>query len=123
MKKQFYTLAALLVMGITANAQVGIGTVAPDASSMLDVKSTKAGFLMPRMTTANRTAIASPAAGLQVFDTTTNSIWFFDGTAWKDSGTSTNIYNSNGALTSNRSVNMADKNLQFNSIFLDYWID
>ncbi len=116
MKKQFYTLAALLVMGITANAQVGIGTVTPDASSMLDIKSTTAGFLMPRMTTANRTAIASPAAGLQVFDTTTNTIWFFDGTAWVNSGgTATNIYTSNGTLSGNRSVNMADKNLQFNS--------
>ncbi len=113
MKKQLYTIAALLVMGIAANAQVGIGTVTPDASSMLDIKSTTAGFLMPRMTTANRTAIASPAAGLQVFDTTTNSIWFFDGTAWKDAATSTNIYNSDGLLTNSRTIDYDGYDLTF----------
>ncbi len=115
MKRQFYALVVLLITSLVANAQVGIGTKTPVASSMLDITSTTKGFLMPRMLTAERTAIVSPVAGLQVFDTTSNTIWFFDGTAWKDSGTSTNIYNSNGALTSNRSVNMADKNLQFNA--------
>ena len=37
---------------------------------------------MPRMTTAERTAIATPATGLQVYDTTTNSLWFYNGTGW-----------------------------------------
>ncbi len=37
---------------------------------------------MPRMTTAERTAIATPATGLQVYDTTTNSYWYYNGTAW-----------------------------------------
>ena len=37
---------------------------------------------MPRMTTAERTAIATPANGLQVYDTTTNSYWFYNGTVW-----------------------------------------
>lgn len=32
----------------------------PDASAMLDVQSTAKGMLIPRMTTAQRTAIASP---------------------------------------------------------------
>ncbi|MGV1013322.1 MAG: hypothetical protein ACOYBS_12865, partial [Flavobacterium sp.] len=35
-----------------------------------------------RMTTAERTAIATPATGLQVYDTTTNSYWYYNGTAW-----------------------------------------
>ena len=111
MKNKFYTLAALLVMGITANAQVGIGTTAPATSSMLDVASTTKGFLMPRMTTANRIAIASPAAGLQVYDTTTNSIWFFNGSTWLNGGL--NIYNSNGSLTGDRTVGYGGKNLTF----------
>lgn len=76
MKKQLYTIAALLIMGITANAQVGIGTTTPDASSMLDITSTTKGLLAPRLTTANRDAIASPgpANGLVIYNTTTNRI-------------------------------------------------
>lgn len=82
MKKQLYTIAALLLMGIAANAQVGIGTTTPAATSMLDITSTTAGLLKPRMTTGQRTAIASPATGLEVFDLTTNTTWFFNGTIW-----------------------------------------
>ena len=36
------------------NAQVGIGTTAPDASSILDIQSTEAGILIPRMTEVRR---------------------------------------------------------------------
>ncbi|MPT34860.1 MAG: hypothetical protein E2604_07185, partial [Flavobacterium sp.] len=50
-------------------AQVGIGTTMPDASSLLDMTSTSKGLLTPRMTTAQRTAITSPANGLLVYDT------------------------------------------------------
>jgi hypothetical protein len=35
------------------------------------------------MTSAERTAITSPAAGLQVYDTTTNTNEVYNGTAWK----------------------------------------
>ena len=54
----------------------------PDASAILDVKSTVKGMLVPRMTTAQRTAIASPAAGLLVYDTDTKSFWHHQGTGW-----------------------------------------
>ncbi|WP_296150420.1 tail fiber domain-containing protein [uncultured Flavobacterium sp.] len=76
MKKQLYTIAALLIIGITANAQVGIGTTTPDGSSMLDVTSTTKGLLAPRLTTANRDAIVTPgpANGLVIYNTTTNRI-------------------------------------------------
>lgn len=63
-------------------AQVGIGTNAPDNSAMLQVQSTDKGFLLPQMTSAQRTSIATPANGLQVYDTNTNSIWYFNGTFW-----------------------------------------
>jgi len=88
MKKQIYTLAVVLIMGFTAQAQVGIGTPTPSPSSMLDITSTTKGLLMPRMTTGQRTAIPSPATGLQVYDTTTNSFWYFNGTIWVNSGAS-----------------------------------
>jgi hypothetical protein len=60
----------------------------PDATAMLDVKSTTRGFLAPRMTYAQRTAISSPATGLLVFQTDNalrfeKGFYFYDGTAWK----------------------------------------
>lgn len=64
------------------NAQVGIGTNTPDNSAMLQVQSTEKGFLLPQMSSAQRTSIATPANGLQVYDTNTNSIWYFNGTFW-----------------------------------------
>ena len=80
--KLFFAAAFLTAGMASAQSGVGVGTTTPDASSALDVTSTTKGFLMPRMTTAQRTAIATPATGLQVYDTTTNSQWFYNGTVW-----------------------------------------
>lgn len=84
-------LLAFLVMGnAIAFAQIGIGTTTPDATSILDMESTTQGMLAPRMTTAQRMAIASPANGLLIFDTTLGSFMHYDGltTSWvKLSGT------------------------------------
>lgn len=57
------------------------GSVA-HSSAILDIKSITKGVLSPRMTTVQRTAIAAPAAGLSVYDTDTNSFWYYGGTAW-----------------------------------------
>jgi hypothetical protein len=67
-------------------AQVGINEDGsqPNASALLDVKSTTKGILIPRMTTTQRTNISSPATGLMVFDSTTNSFWFYNGAAWTE---------------------------------------
>jgi uncharacterized protein (TIGR02145 family) len=55
----------------------------PDPSSMLDVKSTTKGVLIPRMTASQRTAIASPANGLLVMQTDgAAGAYYFSGTAW-----------------------------------------
>lgn len=59
----------------------GMGTL--DNSAILQANSTTRGFLPPRMTTAQRTAIVSPAAGLMVYDTDTNKSYTYDGTAWQ----------------------------------------
>lgn len=48
---------------------VGVGTNTPDASAILEVSSTSQGFLFPRMSEAQRGAIASPATGLLVYQT------------------------------------------------------
>ncbi|MGM0650110.1 MAG: hypothetical protein ACQES1_06330, partial [Bacteroidota bacterium] len=58
-----------------------------DASSMLDVKSTTAGMLIPRMTATDRDAISNPANGLVVFVTSDNAFYYNAGTTdtpdWK----------------------------------------
>jgi hypothetical protein len=68
--------------GLLVQGNVGIATTSPNASAQLDVVSTTKGFLPPRMTTTQRNAIASPAAGLQVFDTTLNMMSYYNGTIW-----------------------------------------
>jgi hypothetical protein len=55
---------------------------AANASSILDLTSTTKGFLPPRMTTTQKNAIASPATGLMVYDTTLNLISVYNGTTW-----------------------------------------
>lgn len=73
------SLFLILVSGaFTMNAQVGIGTTDPDPSSILDIKSDSAGLLVPRMTTAERTAIVSPANSLLVYDKDANAFFFYD---------------------------------------------
>ncbi len=85
--KNYLFSAGFIMTCITAHAQgVGIGTTQPAASSMLDITSTTKGFLAPRMTSTQRTNISSPAAGLQVYDTTTNTLWYFNGTVWVNGG-------------------------------------
>jgi nitrogen fixation protein len=67
----------------TSASTMSIGKASTaDASSILDLVSTTRGFLPPRMTTTQRNAIASPAAGLIVYDTTLNLPHFFNGTIW-----------------------------------------
>lgn len=75
----------ILFIGLSAifsNAQVGIGTATPDASSVLDVTSTSAGFLPPRLTTAQRDAIGSPAIGLTVYNIEINCLEWWNGSIW-----------------------------------------
>ena len=80
------TFLIAFVAGIFAvHAQVGIGTNSPEASSALDISSTEKGLLIPRMTTAQRTAIANPANSLLVFDTETNSYWSYIEDVWQES--------------------------------------
>lgn len=57
-------------------AQVGIGTTNPDPSSILDIRTTDKGLLIPRLTTAQRNAISNPANGLMIYNTDMNAFQF-----------------------------------------------
>lgn len=87
MKTGLIFLFLLLTYASLAQQQgVAISTdgSAAASSAMLDVKSTDKGMLVPRMTTAQRTAIANVVKGLLVFDNTTSSFWFYNGSAWTE---------------------------------------
>jgi hypothetical protein len=59
----------LLLVSFYAFAQTGIGTTTPNASAKLEIASTDKGLLIPRMTAAQRAAIVTPANGLLVYQT------------------------------------------------------
>jgi hypothetical protein len=79
-------LSLLLILNTSIFAQgVGINEsgAAADASAILDVSSTTQGFLPPRMTQSERDAITNPAAGLMIFNTSTNRLNYYNGTVWE----------------------------------------
>ncbi len=73
----------LLLVSTISLGQVGIGTETPDASSALDITSTTAGILVPRMLESERTAISNPATGLLVYQTDgAAGFWYYSGSTW-----------------------------------------
>jgi hypothetical protein len=66
---------------IVGNLVVGGNSI--DASSQVEVRSTTRGFLPPRMTTTQKNAIASPASGLVVYDTTLGKLCVRGAAAWE----------------------------------------
>jgi hypothetical protein len=79
----FRTASQTEQMRIDSSGNVGIGTAAPNASAILDVQSTTKGFRLPNMTTVQKNAVATPAAGLMVFDTTLAKACVYSGAAWE----------------------------------------
>ncbi len=90
MKKIFLLFAA----AFTINAQsqtntfpttgsAGVGTTTPAASAIMEIASTSKGLLIPRMTVAQRNAIAAPATGLLIYQTNaTPGVYMYNGIAW-----------------------------------------
>lgn len=65
-----------------STGEIGVGDTTTYASAIFAIGSTTRGFLPPRMTTAQKTAISAPAAGLVVYDTTLNKLCVYT-TAWE----------------------------------------
>lgn len=85
MKKLLLILFAFTSIGQFSYGQTGISSTgaAPDASAMLDVISTTSGFLTPRMTVAQKSAISTPATGLLIYQTDgTAGFYYYNGTTW-----------------------------------------
>ena len=89
MRNLLFLLAFLcLLFSGSLRAQVAVNTSGnpADASAMLDITSTQKGVLIPRMSSLDRVGINTPATGLLVYDTTTKTFQYYDGTEWKSVG-------------------------------------
>ena len=74
MKKCLLFLVTPFFYFLSISQNVGIGTTTPNSSAQLDISSTSAGLLPPRMSTLQRNAIINPAPGLIIFNITTQSL-------------------------------------------------
>ncbi len=93
-KVLFILMIFIARLSIAQVAINGSGSSA-DNSAMLDVSSTTKGILIPRMISAQRDAISSPAQGLMVFVTTDSTFYFYEGNTWKKVGLGASGWNYN----------------------------
>ncbi len=118
MKKLFFLSIVLIGLSICpssfVNAQ-GVGVnpsgASPDNSAGFDVNFTNKGFLLPRLTEAQRDAIGNPALGLQIFNTTTNCLNLWIGSTWRqicgDCDFNAPTPSNNGALCEGATLNLS----------------
>src|SRR5437868_3385072 len=96
----FALTAMLTIVNGTFNAasaqSMGIAStsITPDASSILEVRSSTKGVLIPRLSTTERDAVTSPATGLMIYNTTTNKFNYYNGSAW------TAVFSGSGVVNS-----------------------
>lgn len=81
-KRSAGLLVWLMLPILSLGQSVGVNTPTPHSSAVLDVNSTEKGFLPPRMTTAQRDAIASPSPGLVIYNSETNCLEFWNASGW-----------------------------------------
>jgi len=105
--------ASLITGGINIGKNIRVketgyfGSGSLDASAILELSSTTAGFLPSRMTTTQRDAIGSPATGLVLWNSTTDTLQNYDGVAWGDiASASASILSGTSNVTCNASGNV-----------------
>jgi len=118
MKYKLLLFTTALLFGIQSYAQTGVAInntgADPDTSAMLDVSSTSKGLLVPRLTEAQRTAIALPAKGLLVYQNDgTEGFYYYDGSAWTNLSL-VNFTESNFTYDSRTGVKFTPNNAQTN---------
>jgi hypothetical protein len=78
----FQRIDFVTIQGNLQSPAMGVGTMSPNSSAILDITSRSKGFLPPRMTNTEMNAISSPAAGLVVYDTSNNKLTVYNGSTW-----------------------------------------
>jgi len=100
---EWYEIGVTFVTGTTGTVHPGGGVsinvtnTSPDSSAILDVNDTSRGILVPRLTGT----ITSPAIGLIIYNTSTNSFNYYNGSGWiAPCATSTGISGTIGSQSS-----------------------
>jgi hypothetical protein len=68
---------------VVSSAGYSTGSYTTTPSAVFEIASTTQGFLLPRMTTAQRDLIDEPTPGLMIYDTDVNRISYYNSTDWK----------------------------------------
>jgi hypothetical protein len=106
MRRIILILLAFISINSFSQNNVGIGTLSPDATSLLELKATDKGLLVPRLTTNQRLSIVNPAVSLLVYDTDFNCFYYFKPIqGWID-------------MCSNSNVNITNAIVQNDSLFI-----
>lgn len=102
---------ALRIAGYSQQ-NVGIGTTTPDNNAMLDIHSTTAGVLIPRLNTAQQTTLAgmltTAETGMLVTDATTGKLVYWGGSGWLTS-------TPGNALSAQTPLSVSTNNVQLNA--------
>lgn len=82
----FFIISMFIVCVCPVFGQQGIGTgeTPPDKSAVLELRSTTKALLLPRLTSAQMTAIPSPTAGMIVYNTDDNCLSYYDGSKFNN---------------------------------------
>ncbi|MEO0796312.1 MAG: hypothetical protein AAFX93_14175 [Verrucomicrobiota bacterium] len=94
---------------VVSGSQVSIGTASPDSDAVFQVDSSSKGWLCPRLTTSQRTGIASPIEGLKCYDTDLNADFTYT-TSWRQhvyAGEIANADIASGAAIANTKLDLA----------------
>ena len=94
--KRFAFLLVILINFQSYAQNIGVNNPTPHASALWDMVATDKGILIPRMTSAQRSAIATPATGLLVYDLSLNKFMYYDGSAWQQIGGAANAWGLSG---------------------------
>jgi len=120
--KNYFLTTALIAVVCLAKGQnaVGIGVANPNKNAVLELVSpgNNQGLLVPRLTTAQRTAtsftssLSSRENGLLVFDSDENKFYFWQSTQWQPVRTGSDLNAGSGVAISGNSISLIPQDLQ-----------
>ena len=75
---KYISICLFILCATVVHAQIGVNNPNPDNTSTMDIMSDTSGLLIPRMSDAQRRAIADPGNSLLVFDKSDEMLFFYD---------------------------------------------
>ena len=105
----FLLIGVICVPVICVPQNVGINQPNPDPSALLELTSDSMGILIPRITSAQMNAIASPATGLLIYNTECKLFFYYNGSNWIAFGNNTSI----GTITGNTTPCLYDTSVVY----------